>query len=86
VVAGSARTRSTRADPATSGATLPQLFQVCLVGLAAAGRIRPNAPLPTPPNGVILGITAVTVTSSPARRDSSWAYPAMNRWVALDPA
>src|SRR6266436_4061684 len=23
---------------------------------------------------------------SPARRDSSWAYPAMNRWVALDPA
>ena len=24
--------------------------------------------------------------SNPARRDSSWAYPAMNRWVALDPA
>ena len=24
--------------------------------------------------------------SSPARRDSSWAYPAMNRWVALAPA
>src|SRR5258708_3194887 len=34
--------------------------------------------LPTSPNGVILGITAVTVMSSPARRDSSWAYPAMN--------
>ena len=42
--------------------------------------------LPTSPNAVILGITAVTVMSSPARRDSSWAYPAMNRWVALDPA
>src|SRR5258708_8773040 len=42
--------------------------------------------LPTSPNGVILGITAVTVMSSPARRDSSWAYAAMNRWVALDPA
>src|SRR5260221_2466261 len=42
--------------------------------------------LPTSPNGVILGSTAVTVMSSPARRDSSWAYPAMNRWVALDPA
>src|SRR5260221_9701270 len=42
--------------------------------------------LPTSPNGVILGSTAVTVMSSPARRDSSRAYPAMNRWVALDPA
>src|SRR6202040_1148408 len=41
---------------------------------------------PPSPNGVILGITAVTVMPSPARRDSSWAYPAMNRWVALDPA
>src|SRR5207237_5678201 len=40
--------------------------------------------LPTSPNGVILGTTAVTVMSSPARRDSSWASPAMNRWVALD--
>jgi hypothetical protein len=42
--------------------------------------------LPTSANGVILGITAVTVMSSPVRRDSSWAYPAMNRWVALAPA
>src|SRR6202048_1390203 len=41
---------------------------------------------PPSPNGVILGITAVTVMPSPARRDSSSAYPAMNRWVALDPA
>ena len=40
--------------------------------------------LPTSPNGVIRGITAVTVMPSPARRDSSWAYAAMNRWVALD--
>ena len=40
--------------------------------------------LPTSPKGVILGITAVTVMSSPARWDSSWAYPAMNRWVALN--
>ena len=31
-------------------------------------------------------MTAVTVMSSPARRDSSWAYAAMNRWVALAPA
>jgi hypothetical protein len=38
------------------------------------------------PNGVILGITAVPVMSSPARRDSSWVSPAMNVWVALDPA
>src|SRR4051794_41956951 len=42
--------------------------------------------LPTSPNGVMEGITAVKVMSSAARRDSSWAYPLMNRWVALAPA
>src|SRR5712691_2503742 len=87
VVAGSARTRSTRADPAISGvSSSPSCFRYSssVWPLRAAYARIPR--LPTSPNGVILGITAVTVMSSPARRDSSWAYPAMNRWVALDPA
>src|SRR6266568_2457573 len=87
VVAGSARTRSTRADPAISGvSSSPSSFRYAssVWPLRAAYARTPR--LPTSPNGVILGITAVTVMSSPARRDSSWAYPAMNRWVALDPA
>src|SRR6266704_2318642 len=87
VVAGSARTRSTRADPAISGvSSSPSSFRYAssVWQLRAAYARTPR--LPTSPNGVILGITAVTVMSSPARRDSSWAYPAMNRWVALDPA
>src|SRR6266550_6527817 len=87
VVAGSARTRSTRADPAISGVnSSPSCFRYSssVWPLRAAYARTPR--LPTSPNGVILGITAVTVMPSPARRDSSWAYPAMNRWVALDPA
>lgn len=65
------------------GQHIPELPQVCLLGLAAAGRVCPDPRLPTSPNSVILGITAVTVLSSPARCASSWAYPAMNRWVSL---
>src|SRR2546423_3561385 len=87
VVAGSARTRSSRADPAISGVSgSPSCFRYAssVWPLRAAYARTPR--LPTSPNGVILGITAVTVMPSPARRDSSWAYPAMNRGVALDPA
>ena len=64
-----------------------ELLQVVLLGLPAAGRVRPGSPRrPTSPNGVILGMIAVTVMPRPARRDSSWAYPAMNRCVAFAPA
>src|SRR5258706_693819 len=85
VVAGFARIRSTRADPAISGVNgSPSCFRYAssVWPLRAAYARTPR--LPTSPNGVILGTTAVTVMSSPARRDSSWASPAMNRWVALD--
>src|SRR6266536_494970 len=87
VVAGSARTRSTRADPAISGVnSSPSCFRYASSVWPPRAAYARTPRLPTSPNGVILGITAVTVMSSPARRDSSWAYPAMNRWVALDPA
>jgi len=68
------------------GQQFPQPLQVCLVGLAPRAAYARTPRLSTSPNGFILGITAVTVMSSPARRDSSRAYLAMNRWVALDPA
>src|SRR6266545_1922116 len=87
VVAGSAWTRSTRAAPAISGVNSSPIcfrYTSSVWPLRTAYARTPR--LPTSPNGVILGITAVTVMSSPARRDSSWAYSAMNRWVALDPA
>src|SRR5216683_5156246 len=87
VVAGSARTRSTRADPAISGvSSSPSCFRYASSVWPPRAAYARTPRLPTSPNGVILGITAVMVMSSPARRDSSWAYPAMNRWVALDPA
>src|SRR5229473_358902 len=87
VVAGSARTRSTRADPAISGvSSSPSCFRYASSVWPPRAAYARTPRLPTSPNGVILGITAVTVMPSPARRDSSWAYPAMNRWVALDPA
>src|SRR5579859_2830190 len=86
-VSGSARTRSTRADPAVSGVSSSP---ICCTNSSSVWPLRAayaRIPcLPTSPNGVIRGITAVTVRSSPARRDSSRAYSAMNRWVALDPA
>src|SRR5262249_27070748 len=87
VVAGSARTRSTRADPANSGVnSSPICFRNASSVWPPRAAYARTPRLPTSPNGVILGITAVTVMSSPARRDSSWAYLAMNRWVALEPA
>src|SRR5712692_349642 len=87
VVAGSARTRSTRADPAISGvSSSPSCFRYASSVWPPRAAYARTPRLPTSPNGVILGSTAVTVMPSPARRDSSWAYPAMNRWVALDPA
>src|SRR5258707_8299736 len=86
-VAGSARTRSTRADPAISGVNgSPSCFRYASSVWPPRAAYARTPRLPTSPNGVILGITAVTVMSSPARRDSSWAYAAINRWVALAPA
>ena len=87
MVAGSARTRSTRADPAISGvSSSPICFRNASSVWPPRAAYARTPRLPTSPSGVILGITAVTVMPSPARRDSSWAYPAMNRWVALAPA
>src|SRR5262245_43254034 len=87
VVAGSARTRSTRAAPAVSGVNgSPICFRYASSVWPPRDAYARTPRLPTSTNGVILGITAVTVISSPVRRDSSWAYSAMNRWVALDPA
>jgi len=87
VVAGSARTRSTRADAAisrvNSSPSCSKYASSVWPPRAASAR---TPRLPTSPNGVILGITAVTVMSSLARCDTSWAYAAMNRWVALEPA
>src|SRR5215213_431805 len=87
LVAGSARTRSTRADPAISGVNgSPSCSKNASSVWPPRAAYARTPRLPTSPNGVILGITAVTVMPSSTRRDSSWAYAAMNRWVALDPA
>src|ERR1019366_3320849 len=87
IVAGSARTRSTRADPAVSGvSSSPSCVRYSSSVWPPRAAYAWTPSLPTSPNGVILGITAVTVMPSPSRSDSSWAYPAMNRWVALAPA
>src|SRR4051812_33674162 len=74
VVAGSARISSTNADPALSGVhTSPS----CLTNSSSVWPLRAayaRTPLlPTSANGLIRGMTAVTVMSSPARRASSWA-------------
>src|SRR6266496_2430027 len=63
---------STRADPAISGVnSSPSCFRYASSVWPPRAAYARTPRLPTSPNGVILGITAVTVMSSPARRDSS---------------
>ena len=71
MVAGSARTRSTNPDPQPSrGSTVPPAAQGAASLVWPPRAAYPRTPrLPTSPNGVILGITAVTVMSSPAPRE-----------------
>src|SRR5208282_3327910 len=78
MVAGSARTRSSRAAPAISGVSgSPSCFRYSSSVWPPRAAYARIPRLPTSPNEVIRGITAVTVIPSPARRDSSWAYAAM---------
>src|SRR5262245_14987742 len=61
VVAGSARTRSTRAAPAISGVNgSPIFFRYASSVWPPRAAYARTPRLPTSPNGVILGITAVT--------------------------
>jgi hypothetical protein len=70
MVAGSARTRSSRAAPAISGVSgSPSCFSYSSSVWPPRAAYARIPRLPTSPNGVIRGITAVTVMPSPARRD-----------------